>query len=70
MCKVGAACHYVFVVSPTNTADLRQVAVGLRADEFIALESGVEPGESVVTIGQMGLEPGIAVTRVPAPAGR
>lgn len=66
----GQQGHYVFVVSPPNTAELRQVTVGLRHDEFIALESGIEPGESVVTIGQMGLGPGMVVTNVPAPAGR
>lgn len=66
----GQQGPYVFVVTPTNTAALRQVAVGLRYDDLIAIESGVSPGERVVTIGQMGLAPGVGVTNVPVPAKR
>ena len=66
----GQQGPYVFVVTPTNTAALRQVTVGLRYDDLIAIESGVSPGERVVTIGQMGLAPGVGVTNVPVPAKR
>lgn len=66
----GQAGHYVFVVTSTNTAEYREVKPGLRYDDLVAMESGVTPGESVVTVGQMGLAPGTPVVRLPAPPGR
>lgn len=63
----GQMGPYVFVVTPTNTAELRQVTVGLRHDDLIAIDSGISPGETVVAIGQMGLAPGVEVTEAKLP---
>lgn len=65
----GQVGPYVFVVTPTNTVEIRQVAVGLRHDDLIAIDSGISPGETVVTIGQMGLAPGAGVTEAKLPRG-
>ncbi len=63
----GQMGPYVFIVTPTNTAALRQVAVGLRHDDLIAIDSGISPGETVVTVGQMGLAPGVEVAEARPP---
>ena len=57
----GQQGHYLFVVTPGKKADLRIVTPGLRHGDLIAVDSGVKPGETVVTIGQMGLAPGVDV---------
>ena len=57
----GQQGHYLFVVTPDKKADLRIVSPSLRHGDLLALDSGVKPGETVVTIGQMGLAPGVDV---------
>ncbi|PYS58564.1 MAG: efflux transporter periplasmic adaptor subunit, partial [Acidobacteria bacterium] len=36
----------------------RQVTLGQRQGDLVVVEKGVEPGERVVTIGQIGVTPG------------
>lgn len=59
--KLGQKGTYVFVVSADNKADLRIVQIGNRQDDYIVVKEGVKVGEKVVTMGQMGLAPGVPV---------
>jgi multidrug efflux system membrane fusion protein len=52
---------YVFVVKADRTAELRPVRVSYRFNEDTVVESGVEPGETIVTDGQLRLRPGSKV---------
>jgi multidrug efflux system membrane fusion protein len=65
--QTGQRCDYVFVVGSNMTAESRVVRVGVRDGERIAIESGVQPGELVVTDGQLGLVPGARVELRPEP---
>ena len=59
--QIGQQGNYIFVVTPDKKADLRNVTVGSKEDDNIIIEDGVKAGETVVTVGQMGLRPGIPV---------
>src|SRR5213075_2547940 len=53
---------FVFVVKPDNTVDLRPVKPGQRQDgDMTVLQSGVQPGETIVVTGQLALAPGAKV---------
>ncbi len=57
---------FVFVVKPDNTVDLRRVKPGQRQDgDITVLQSGVQPGETVVVTGQLALAPGTKVDPKP-----
>jgi membrane fusion protein, multidrug efflux system len=57
---------FVFVVKPDNTVDLRPVKPGQRQDgDMTMLQSGVQPGETVVVTGQLALAPGTKVDPKP-----
>ena len=58
---VGQRGEQVFVVKDDGTAELRVVEMGRTAGEEIVIESGVKPGERVVTNGQLRLVPGAKV---------
>jgi multidrug efflux system membrane fusion protein len=60
--QLGKKGYYVFVVDKNKKADLRFVSVGNRDGDDVVIDSGVKKGETVVTVGQMGLAPGIPVT--------
>ncbi len=53
--------EFVYIVSDKMTVEARNVVTGLRRGDFVALDSGVKPGETVVTDGQVRLVPGAAV---------
>ncbi len=52
---------FVYVVGPAGRALLRPVAVQMTQDATAVIRSGLTPGETVVTDGQMTLKPGMAV---------
>jgi multidrug efflux system membrane fusion protein len=52
---------YLFAVTAQNTADLRLVKIGQQDAGWIIVREGVQAGEPVVTVGQMGLSPGVAI---------
>jgi multidrug efflux system membrane fusion protein len=52
---------YVYVVSPDHTVARRQVTIRAQQNETVALASGVQPGEIVVTDGLDKLSPGSRV---------
>ena len=59
--QTGQTGDFVFVVKSDMTVDHRAVKVARNAGEVSVIASGVEPGETVVTDGQMRLVPGIKV---------
>ena len=58
----GQNGSFVYVVKPDRTVDSRAVTVGARVDQDMVIESGLQPGEIVVTEGQLRLAPGSRVT--------
>jgi multidrug efflux system membrane fusion protein len=66
----GPQGSYVFVVKPDKTVDMRTVTPGLSAGSVTAIDSGVSPGDLVVTDGQDKLQAGNKVEiRSGAPGG-
>ena len=64
--QVSQSGPFVFVVKPDNTVDLRRVEPGQRQEgDFIVVENGVKPGETVVVTGQLALAPGAKVAPQP-----
>ncbi|MFH1799347.1 MAG: efflux RND transporter periplasmic adaptor subunit [Candidatus Omnitrophota bacterium] len=59
--QLGQKGTFAFVVTPEEKADLRILKTGSRQGNDIVVEDGVKAGEKVVTSGQMGLSPGVAV---------
>ena len=66
---VGQRGQQVFVVKADGSAELRPVVVARTVGQEAIIQSGVEPGEKVVTNGQSRLVPGSKVTVQPAPEG-
>ena len=62
---IGQQGPYVFVVSPNNAVELRQVRIEQRHADLTVIAEGVRTGERVVTAGQLGLADGKRVTPVP-----
>jgi multidrug efflux system membrane fusion protein len=56
--QMSAQGSFVYVVKEDSTAEQRPVALGQRQGDLIVVEKGVEPGERVVTNGQIGVTPG------------
>src|SRR5919204_1484104 len=67
--QTGQQGQYVFVVKPDQTVEIRPVTVARASDTETVLKSGVRPGETVVTDGQLRLTQGarISVKGAPAP---
>ena len=55
--QIGKQGYYIFAVGKRNKADLRTVTVGSRQGDNIVIEKGIEDGETVITVGQLGLSP-------------
>ncbi|MEX2450246.1 MAG: efflux RND transporter periplasmic adaptor subunit [Rhodospirillales bacterium] len=51
----GPAGTFVFVVKPDKRVEVRPVTVALKTDEMAAVKTGLRPGETVVTVGQLRL---------------
>ena len=56
--QTGQNGSFVYVVKPDRTVDSRPVTTGARVDQDLVVDSGLEPGETVVTEGQLRLAPG------------
>ena len=65
----GQQGAYVFVVRSDGTTEVRSVRVARVAAGFTVLDGGVEPGERVVTDGQLRLTAGARVEVMEAPKG-
>lgn len=59
--ETGQEGQYVYVVKPDMTAEVRNVKVGATISQETIIEEGVQPGEMVVTDGQLRLLPGAKV---------
>jgi len=61
---------YIYVLKPDTTVDLRKVTVSRSWQDLSVVAAGLEPGETVVTDGQVRLSPGAkAAIRMPGGAG-
>jgi multidrug efflux system membrane fusion protein len=67
--QTGQSGTFVFVVGPDDTVALRPVAVRRTYHQWSILESGVAPGERVVTDGHLRLFPGAKVAIRTSPPG-
>src|SRR5881394_206058 len=56
--QMSAKGAYVYVVKQDMSVDQRQVTLGQRQGDQVVIEQGVQPGERVVTNGQVGVTPG------------
>jgi multidrug efflux system membrane fusion protein len=52
---------FVYIVSPEQKVEIRNVSAGQRMDQETVIEKGLEPGETVVTEGTLRLVPGARV---------
>jgi membrane fusion protein, multidrug efflux system len=59
--QTGASGDFIFVVKSDNTAESRPVKVARQIGSESVISSGITPGETVVTDGQLRLIPGIKV---------
>ena len=57
----GQAGEYVFVVKPDMTVESRAITLGRNVSGLSVIENGLQPGETVVTDGQIRLVPGVLV---------
>jgi multidrug efflux system membrane fusion protein len=67
--QTGQTGQFVFVVKSDMTAEQRPVKAGEATGGSTIIEQGVQPGERVVTDGQLRLVPGARVEIKPAAAG-
>jgi membrane fusion protein, multidrug efflux system len=63
--QLGQNGYYAFVINKSMQAELRQVELGLRYGEEVAILKGIEPSDTVVLQGQVNLAPGYKVTITP-----
>jgi membrane fusion protein, multidrug efflux system len=57
----GPNGQYVFIVKPDHTVDLRDVKAARSEGDSTIIASGLAPGDSVVTVGQLRLAPGTKI---------
>jgi membrane fusion protein, multidrug efflux system len=58
----GQTGQYVYVIGPDSTAEMRPVTIGGEIKGETVIVTGLNPGERIVTDGQMRLTPGVKVT--------
>jgi multidrug efflux system membrane fusion protein len=61
----GQKGQFVYVVKPDNHVEIRPVTAGRSVGTKMVIDSGVAPGETVVTDGQLRLFPGAQIKAVP-----
>ena len=59
--QTGQNGQFVFVVKPDSTVELRNITTSETVDQDTVVDTGLKPGETVVTEGQLRLEPGTKV---------
>ncbi len=67
--QTGQEGSYVFVVKNDNVVEMRPVVTGPRVDQDLVIEKGLQPGERVVTEGQLRLAPGMRA-QISTPGGK
>ena len=61
--QTGQDGQFVFAVKPDFTVEQRTVTLGQRVGDETVVTNGLSPGETVVTEGQLRLEPGARIQR-------
>ena len=56
--QTGQDGQFVYVVKPDQTVEMRPVVTSTRVDQDLVIDRGLQPGETVVTEGQLRLTPG------------
>jgi len=56
--QTGQDGQFVYVVKQDRTVEMRPVVTGTRVDQELVIDRGLQPGETVVTEGQLRLTPG------------
>jgi multidrug efflux system membrane fusion protein len=56
--QTGQDGQFVYVVKQDRTVEMRPVVTGTRVDQELVIDRGLDPGETVVTEGQLRLTPG------------
>jgi multidrug efflux system membrane fusion protein len=56
--QTGQDGQFVYVVKQDRTVEMRPVVTGTRVDQDLVVDSGLKPGETIVTEGQLRLAPG------------
>jgi multidrug efflux system membrane fusion protein len=64
----GPNGQYVFIVKPDHSVDLRDIKIARSEGDFAVMASGLQPGETVVTVGQLRLAPGTKIAIADAKA--
>jgi len=59
--QTGQEGQFVYVVKADRTVEQRPVLVGVRVEQELVIDRGLQPGETVVTEGQLRLVPGSRV---------
>lgn len=59
--QIGQHSAFVYVVKQDMTAEVRNVKTGTALDNMTVIDQGLNPGEQIVTDGQLRLVPGIRV---------
>ena len=59
--QIGQDGSYVYVVTPDQTAEMRPVVTSIRVNDDIVITKGLEPGETVVSEGQLRITDGSKV---------
>jgi multidrug efflux system membrane fusion protein len=62
--QAGQEGQFLYVVKPDKTVEPRNVSIGRTLERKIVIDSGVSPGETVVTDGQLRLFPGARIQAV------
>ena len=68
--QTGQNGTFVYVVKPNRSVEVRQVETSLRVNQDMVVDKGLEPGETVVTEGQLRLAPDSRVSIRNASGGR
>jgi multidrug efflux system membrane fusion protein len=63
----GQEGQFVYVVKADKTVEFRPVTTGSRIDQELVISKGLQPGETVVTEGQLRLAPGSRVSMKDSP---
>jgi membrane fusion protein, multidrug efflux system len=66
--QTGQNGEFIFVVKSDQTVEARPVSTGVTYDGVMVITSGVEPGETVVTDGQLRLVPGAKINLKTSPS--
>jgi multidrug efflux system membrane fusion protein len=56
--QTGQDGPFIFVVKPDSTVEQRNVTIAQRVNDDVVIAQGLQPGETIVTEGQLRLEPG------------